>query len=72
MTREECEKMLQQCLDMAIGIYHQYNPEGKNLYMNFIDGNRTVFNLYRPMAGNSVAPDVDHPINWYRWNEDDY
>ena len=57
MTKEECEKVLIDLLDAAIGIYHLYNPGGRYLAMYLCDGTVSVNNRYWSAINDDPDPD---------------
>lgn len=46
MNHAECIKAIKEKLDEIVGIYHQYNPDGKYLSLTYSDGWQMVNNRY--------------------------
>lgn len=70
MERNECERMLEQKFRELIGIYHQYNPNGKYLSATFMDddgdgwvriNNRNWH--FDDESGTEDGEDVNSPID---------
>lgn len=65
MTRCECEVQIGELLKKAVELYHQYNPEGRFLFMGYDTngekGNITVYNRFwvgGPDEGHAICIDI--------------
>lgn len=77
MNRTECETLIAEKLNEIVDIYHQYNPEGHFLSLNYNEDEEGRFewfyNCYFPETkddeGNitsEAGQDVDRPIHLFR------
>ena len=67
MTQKECEKLIAEKLVEIVGIYHQYNPDGKYLSLTYMGGEGSEIwcnNRFWDFSdeGGEIGEDVDRPI----------
>ena len=76
MDKELCEKLMLQALELAVTIYHSYNPDGKylNLYYREDEYER-ILNINNAYWGKGQygekedGEDIDTPIRFFTATE---
>ena len=71
MTRQECEKAIADKMREIVGIYHNYNPDGKYISLCYMkeDGDETIHGNNRYWTAQNTdgvdGEDKDLPIDFF-------